>query len=374
MTAMAVLLACAGLLIYSYALFPFLLALISRRVPETPTDPSEWPRVSVVLSVFNEEKHIAARLANFVALDYPADRLEFLVGSDGSTDGTEVILASCADKRLHFERMPSRGGKPRVLNYLVRQAKNELLVFTDANTMFATDALKKLVRHFSDPMIGGVCGRLILEGNSSETDENAYWRLETFLKTRESRLDSCLGANGGIYAIRRRLWPGIPDNAFVDDFVIGMRVRESGSRVIYDAEAVALEDMPEKVSAEFGRRVRIGAGGFQALVLCWRSLLPWRGAYTWAFWSHKVLRWFGPFFMLGAIIANVMMPWSGLSGTVLSLQLLFYALAVAGALRLGRNSLLSVPHYFVAMNYALLLGFFRFVTGRQRAAWQRTIR
>jgi cellulose synthase/poly-beta-1,6-N-acetylglucosamine synthase-like glycosyltransferase len=326
------------------------------------------------VSVYNEEKHIAARLANLTALDYPADRVEFLIGSDGSTDATEAILCRCAEPRLRFESMPSRGGKPRVLNRLVGLAQNELLVFTDANTLFSADALKKLARHFSSPAIGGVCGKLLLEGNSSETDEGLYWRMETFLKVRESRLDSCLGANGGIYAIRRQLWPRISDRVFVDDFVIAMRVRESGSRVIYDAEAVAVEDMPEMVSAEFGRRVRIGAGGFQALMLCWRSLLPWRGIYTWAFWSHKVLRWFGPFFMLGAIVANVLLPANGLWGATLAGQLLFYALAIVGATRLGRGAIFSVPHYFVAMNVALLCGFLRFTTGTQRAAWQRTSR
>ena len=373
MIADLVLVVCAGALIYSYVIYPMLLAMVTRRVPTAPRDPQEWPTVTILVSVYNERKHIAARLANFLALDYPSERVQFLVGSDGSTDETEDILSSCVDPRLRFERMPARGGKPRVLNRLVSLAGNELLVFTDANTMFAADALKKLARHFQNPAIGGVCGRLQLEGKS-ETDEGLYWRLETFLKTRESRLDSCLGANGGIYAIRRTMWPGLPNNAFADDFVIGMRVRENGSRVIYDPDAVAVEDMPEKVSAEFARRVRIGAGGYQSLVLCWRSLLPWRGMYTWAFWSHKVLRWLGPFFMVGALVANVLMPSGAWRSAILAVQLLFYALAAIGATSLGRSTVFTVPQYFLAMNYALLMGFFRFLTGRQRAAWQRTTR
>jgi cellulose synthase/poly-beta-1,6-N-acetylglucosamine synthase-like glycosyltransferase len=365
---------CVGAVLYSYLVFPLLLALVPKRATSTPKDPEEWPTVAVLLSVFNEEKHIGARLANFFSIDYPANRLEFLVGSDGSTDATDAILARCDDPRLRYERLSSRGGKPRVLNRLVGLTQHQILVFTDANTMFAADALKRLVRHFSDPAIGGVCGKLLLEGNESETDESIYWRLETYLKTRESALDSCLGANGGIYAIRRALWPGIPNSTFADDFVIGMRIRENGSRVIYDPEAVAVEDMPEKVSAEFARRVRIGAGGYQALFLCWRSLLPWRGLYTWAFWSHKVLRWFGPFFMLGAIVANVFMLSSPLAIALLCMQVLFYGLAFVGAIKPGRVAIFSVPHYFVAMNYALFLGFGRFVTGRQRAAWKRTAR
>lgn len=374
MTAGMAFLLCTGALIYSYLGYPLLLALIVPRRTMPRRDPTEWPTVTILLSVFNEEKHLAARLDNFSRLDYPADRLEIIIGSDSSTDGTDAILARCKDARVRFERMPSRGGKPRVLNRIAMLARNDLLVFTDANTLFAPDALKKLTRHFPDLTIGGVCGRLVFEGTDAQTDEGVYWRLETFLKERESRLDSCLGANGGIYAIRRRLWPGIPDNTLVDDLVIGMLVREQGTRVIYDSEAVAVEDLPTEVQEEFMRRIRIGAGGFQALALCWRSLLPWRGAYTWAFWSHKVLRWFGPFFLLGAIAANLMMPWNPLSLAALSLQLLFYLLAGLGAIVPGRKLIFSAPHYFVLINIALLLGFFRFLTGRQAAAWQRTAR
>ena len=196
------------------------------------------------------------------------------------------------------------------------------------------------------------------------------------LKKRESAVDSCLGANGAIYAIRRTAWPGIPDNTFIDDFVIAMRVRESGLRVIYDTEAVATEELPESVAQEMTRRIRIGAGDFQSLTLCWRSLLPWRGLYVWSFWSHKVLRWVTPFLMVTALISNAFIAGAHpvLAATMV-LQLAFYALAVLGAIVRGRKiTLFSAPHYFVTINLALLLGFFRFVTGTQQAAWKRTAR
>ncbi|MFM2081798.1 MAG: Poly-beta,6-N-acetyl-D-glucosamine synthase [Verrucomicrobiota bacterium] len=372
--ATAIFFICAGAVVYSYAGFPVLLALFTPRRVAPPVEPRAWPTVTILLSVFNEEKHVAARLKNFFELDYPADKLDIIVGSDGSEDGTDAILAACTDARLRFERVTPRGGKPRVLNRIAAMAQGELLVFTDANTFFERDALKKLARHFSDLDIGGVCGRLVFVGPEAETDEGAYWKLETFLKTRESHMDSCLGANGGIYAIRRRLWPTIPDNTFVDDFVIGMRVREQGGRVVYDPEAVATEDLPVKVSAELTRRIRIGAGGFQALGLCWRSLLLWRGAYAWAFWSHKVLRWFGPFFLLGALAANFFLPVTWWAVTLLGLQIIFYTLAGIGAVRREKKFIFSAPHYFVVINVALLLGFFRFVTRTQRAAWRRTTR
>ena len=154
-----------------------------------------------------------------------------------------------------------------------------------------------------------------------------------------------------------------------------MRVREGGHRVIYDTEAVATEEMPQSVGHEMTRRIRIGAGDFQALFLCWRSLLPWRGLYSIAFWSHKVLRWFAPFLMITATISNVALLPQPVFVALLVLQVAFYSLALLGAFIHGRKIVLfSAPYYFVTINFALLLGFFRFVTGTQQAAWKRTAR
>jgi cellulose synthase/poly-beta-1,6-N-acetylglucosamine synthase-like glycosyltransferase len=365
----------AGVIIYSYAIYPLLLALVPSRHHEKTGEPAEWPSVSVLISVYNEEKHITNRIDNLLALDYPADKLEIIIGSDGSTDRTNDLVGKFADPCAKLHAFKERGGKPSVLNRLIPQAHGELLVFSDANAMFAPNALRKLVRHFGDPRIGGVCGRLVLHGDNSETDEGPYWKLETYLKTHESALDSCLGANGAIYAIRKSSWPGIPDNTFVDDFVIGMRVRERGDRVIYDTEAVATEELPQSVGHEMTRRIRIGAGDFQALFLCWRSLLPWHGVYVWSFWSHKVLRWVAPFFMIAALGANVALLPDPVFAVLLALQLTFYLLAIIGSIMRRRKFVLfSAPHYFVVINLSLLLGFFRFITGTQQAAWKRTAR
>ncbi|MBM3862213.1 MAG: glycosyltransferase family 2 protein [Verrucomicrobia bacterium] len=369
---------CGGLLVYTYGAYPLALALLVPVVRKLRrahrTEEQHYPSVSVLLSAYNEEKHITDRLANILAQDYPNTKLQVLVGSDGSTDATDSCVRACPDPRVCLFDFLERGGKPSVLKRLVPHATGELLVFTDANTQWQPDALKKLARHFADPRIGGVCGRLVFQGKDVRTDESPYWKLETFLKTNESALDSCLGANGAIYAIRRSAWPEIPDNTFVDDFVIGMRVREQGLRVLYDTEAVATEELPVTVGHEMTRRIRIGAGDFQALVLCWRSLLPWRGLYTWSFWSHKVLRWFGPFFMIGALVANYFLLPAPFFLVTMMLQLAFYALALLGVIVRRKFILFSAPHYFAVINLALLLGFFRYLTGTQRAAWRRTAR
>jgi biofilm PGA synthesis N-glycosyltransferase PgaC len=372
--ALVVFLVSAGAILYSYAIYPLLLALVPVRQRSIARS-SDWPSVSILISMFNEEKHITARIENLLALDYPADKLEILIGSDGSTDRTNELVRKFGDRRVKLHAFEQRGGKPSVLNRLVPQARGELLVFSDANAMFGRDVLRKLARNFADPQIGGVCGRLVLHGENRATDEGPYWKLETYLKTRESAIDSCLGANGAIYAIRKSCWPDIPDNTFVDDFVIGMRVRERGRRVIYDTEAVATEELPQSVGHEMARRIRIGAGDFQALVLCWRSLMPWRGFHSIAFWSHKVLRWFGPFFMIAALVSNFALLPHPVFLVTMILQLLFYALALLGQLTRARKVVfLSAPYYFVTINLALLFGFFRFITGTQQAAWKRTAR
>ncbi len=365
----------AGLIVYSYAIYPLLLLLVPVHRYEELAEPAEWPSVSLLISLYNEEKHITQRIENLLALDYPQDKLEILIGSDGSTDQTNELVRRFSNSRVQLREFDQRSGKPSVLNRLVPQTQGELLAFSDANALFAPDALRKLARHFRDPRIGGVCGRLVFQGIQSETDEEPYWKLETYLKTRESALDSCLGANGAIYTIRKSCWPDIPDNTFVDDFVIGMRVREQGVRVVYDREAVATEELPQSVGHEMTRRIRIGAGDFQALFLCWRSLLPWRGFHSLAFWSHKVLRWLAPFFMVSALISNIVLFPDPRFAVLLTLQLVFYALAVVGGLRRGRKIILfSAPHYFVTINLALLLGLFRFISRTQPTAWKRTAR
>ncbi len=197
----------ATAIVWSYGIYPLLLALVPTRRHEQPHDPPDWPSVSVLISVYNEEKHIVTRIENLLALDYPCDKLEILIGSDGSTDRTNELVRTFPDSQVKLHAFDQRGGKPRVLNRLVPQAHGELLVFSDANAMFGSDTLQKLARHFANPQIGGVCGKLVLHGDDSETDEGPYWKLETYLKTRESALDSCLGANGAIYAIRKSCWP-----------------------------------------------------------------------------------------------------------------------------------------------------------------------
>jgi cellulose synthase/poly-beta-1,6-N-acetylglucosamine synthase-like glycosyltransferase len=367
-----------------------MLAWLARMRPARPVRGASdaLPPVAVILSAYNEEQHIAERVRNLRQMDYSAP-WRALIGSDGSKDATVAAArtAAAGDARITVVDCSQNRGKVSVLKDLVSQAERqalpgEILVFTDANTQFAPDALRRLCEAFADPSVGGVCGRLsFVRPEGGKTEETAYWRAENWLKAKESAVDSCLGANGAIYAIRPALfWSAIPSNTIIDDFVIGMKVREQGYRMIYEPDAVAEEELPPAIQHEWKRRVRIGAGNFQALRLCRRSLSPALGVFSWIFWSHKVLRWFTPHLML----AGVALALAGAAGTQPALGRLallgYFALAVTAVLgsRLPREywlgHLARGIHYLMAMQAALFVGFLRFCRGNLEGRWQRTAR
>jgi cellulose synthase/poly-beta-1,6-N-acetylglucosamine synthase-like glycosyltransferase len=419
-----------GLLVYTWFVYPFLLWVanlgvrrgvrkaqdaereaerVDAAVADRAVDGVECPRVAVLMSAYNEAAGIRARIENLLDMDYPCGSVAILVGDDASTDGTAAAVRAVGDmdSRVRLFEFGRRRGKVAVLRDLVarlpggscptsdRGAQSppvpELLVFTDANTFFRRDTVRRLAAPFADPGVGGVCGRLVLRG---EQEEGTYWRLETWMKRQESALDSCLGANGAVYAVRRDLfWSGIPENTIVDDFVIGMKVREAGCRVLYESEAVAEEDLPE-TRDEWRRRVRIGAGDYQAMVLCRRLLSPAFGWFAWSFWSHKVLRWFTPHLLAlfaGAGVVLFFHAWSnarwGLGAmaaqdVAVAVGVLF-VLALGAAAAVGRwaraagSSWLSafrLCDHFVTMQAALFCGFLRFCSGRLQGYWQRTPR
>lgn len=334
--------------------------------------------VTLVVPAFNEEDCIGAKLDNSLSIDYLEDRFEVVVGSDGSTDRTEALVQSCPDRRVRLST-GARGGKVAVLNRCIPGATGEVVVLTDANTMIDKRAVRRLVRHFADPAVGAVCGRLKLYNRTrKEYEESAYWAYETLLKLYEGRHGAVLGANGGLYAIRRSLFTALPPGTIVDDFVIPLRILDAGYQVRYEPEAVAYEETTEDRALEFARRARIGAGDFQSLSLVPNLLRPSRGFAAYAFWSHKVLRWCAPALLAAALASNAALALrSPLYVALLAGQLFFYGLALAGAKGLLRGGLRragSAACYFVSMNLALAVGFLRYLRGSQGAAWERTAR
>ncbi len=372
----------AGLIVYTYIGYPLLIWLLATLFSRSQTPPAlltPLPRVSLLVAAYNEEADIAKRIDNALALDYPRELLDIVIASDGSSDDTCTIARKYADQGVTLYDYPERHGKPAVLNRTISRLRGDIVFLSDANSLTEPDALKKLVRWFTDPAVGVVCGKLVLvDSDTGKNVDSAYWKYETFLKRNESKLGALLGSNGAIYALRREWYPDIPDNTIVDDFVIPLRAKIlHRCKIIYETEATAFEVSPSDIGTEFKRRARIGAGDFQAIGLLHELLTPRFGWTTFAFWNHKILRWMCPFLLILALVTNIALLQYPLYAWLFVLQLLFYTLALVGNMLPAQPKVLRVLRLatmFTTMNAALLVGFFRWLLGTQRATWQRTAR
>lgn len=375
---------CTVLVAYTYFFYPFLIWALSRAFGSRAEAPPALedgclPRVSLVIAAYNEEAVIADRLRNALELDYPTDRLEILVGSDGSRDRTPAIVRQFGDRGVRLWEFTQNRGKATVLNSLVAEATGSILLMSDANTDIDRQAARRLVGWFVDPGIGAAVGRLVLtDPRTGRNVDSLYWRYETFLKRCESRLGALLGANGAIYAIRRELYVPIPPQTIVDDFVIPLLAKiKTDCSIVYDPEALAFEDSPAEVGAEFHRRCRIGAGGFQSVGMLRRLLDPRHGWAAFAFFSHKILRWNCPFFLIGAFISSFLIARQPLYRILFGAQLVLYAVSFLMLFVPARVSILRplrLTTMFTGMNAALLVGFCRWLSGRQKGTWRRTVR
>jgi cellulose synthase/poly-beta-1,6-N-acetylglucosamine synthase-like glycosyltransferase len=365
------------LLVYSYALYPVLLSFFARMFGRPArTDEAFFPSVGVVVPVYNEEAVVRQKVENILAMDYPAGKLGVWVGSDCSTDATHGIVKGMSNPRVHLWIADNRGGKTEVINRLAPQVDAEVLLFTDANTMHRPDSLKKMVRWYADPAVGGVGGHIDHVHARREIEEVLYRSFESRQKGLESRLHSTISAFGGFYSVRRELFVPIQYNAYSnDDVLIPMNVIRRGYRMIFDAGALSEEETTENIRHEFSRRVRIGAGNFQAFFWLLDFLNPLKGWPWFCYVSHKVTRWFSPFFILLAIVSGFLLV---CAHGPLVYHGLFYAGCAAIAFAL---SYLVFPmpfvrplYYFISMNAALFVGLFRFLGGIRSAAWSRTER
>jgi len=371
---------CWALIIYSYVVFPVLLASIAGKVksPLVDKEVSPYlPKVAMIVAAYNEESVLEAKLQNTWELNYPAELFEIVVGSDGSGDRTAEILNNCQDSRLKAFAFTERRGKISVLNDIVSKTDADILVMSDANTMFSPDAVRHLVAHFQDPKVGCVSGEMCLEQDGGPSGEGLYWKYEVWIKKNESRLGFLIGCNGGIFALPRALYEPLPASVIVEDFVLSMRILEQGYQVRFEPAARGTEPPCPTARAEMIRKIRIGAGSFQALRLTAPLLSPRFGLRSFAFWGHKVFRWFVPVFIVLSLIANVFLLSITFFQLTLAAQLLAIVVAVL-AYRLNLGGIIGKfcrpLSYFYVMNYALLCGLFRFLFGTQKVTWDRASR
>ena len=373
---------CLFAILYTYfGYYIILMLLAGLKAKNRKLDEEHIPFVSIVVSAHNEDKVLPGKIENFKNLDYPKNRIEFLIGSDSSTDGTNDILNNARNSFIRFYPFQVRRGKAAVLNDLLNQVKGDIVVFSDANTIYKPDAIKRLVRHFVEPAVGGVCGRLHLESqheNIGGKGEKLYWDYENHIKKIESCIRTVFGANGAIYAIRKQLYKPLPtDIVIMDDFLIAMRIVEMGYDVVFEEQAVGYEAAALSEKGEFVRKVRIGAANFNSLQYIKPLLNPKRGFVSFGLWSHKIFRWFAPFLMIMLILSNLALAESSFYTILLIIQGLFYVIALIGwiiSLSSRKVILFSYFYYFFLMNLGLLIGFFKFVLGTQKPAWSRTDR
>jgi len=366
-------------LFYAYGGFALLVGLVGlvqrRGVRKLPITPS----VSLIIAAYNEEKVIAERLDNALAMDYPRDRLQILVASDGSTDGTDDIVASYASRGVLLLSLPRRG-KIRTLNAAVARATGKILVFTDANIMCRADTLRALVANFADASVGGVAGHttytLDPASESSSYGERLYWRYDTWLKKLESQTGSIVSAHGGLYAIRRVLFRPIPDGAVTDDFAISTLVVALGYRLVFEPEALATEVAVPEAQREFRRRVRLMTRGLRGVFLRRRLLNPRKyGFYSIVLASHKLARRLVPVSLAILGVASLA-AWSHgpLYQAAVLAQAFFYGMASVGYLlrrsRMGRLRLLYIPFYYCMANVACSVAWVHALRGRRIEVWQ----
>ena len=370
----------AALLLHTYALYPLSLPILQgffgrRRRSETP----RRHKVSLILAAYNEEKVIEEKIRNCFELEFPREDLEIIIGSDGSEDRTEAIVAKYAPEIKLFS-FKQRSGKSAVLNQLVSRAEGDIVVFCDANTMLLKNALRKLLAPFDNPDVGCVCGRLILHdaGRSAlGIGESIYWNLESEIKKLEGHLGIVIGANGGIYAIRKDLFASIPtDRKVMDDFFTTTRVLIAGKDAVYEPQAIGSEETSLDTYGEFHRKLRISQANFNLLHRYLPLLNPLRPMVAYGFFSHKLLRWFAPLVLLFILAANISLATtSAFYAGLLGLQVFFYVCAALGYLGNGRTrryKFLLIPFYFVSMNAALLIGLFKSLfTRKDTGTWNR---
>jgi cellulose synthase/poly-beta-1,6-N-acetylglucosamine synthase-like glycosyltransferase len=363
----------AGLLLYAYAGYPLLLWLIVRLRGERPVrHGTDLPSVTFVISAYNEAAVIGAKLDNALGLDYPRDRLQVVVISDASNDGTDEIVLRYAERGVRLERQPERRGKTAGINRVIPKVAGEVVVFSDANAMYAPDALRMLVRNFSDPQVGCVTGeaRYTEEGQSAaDAGERAYWTYEIQVKRLETAVGSMVGGDGAIYAIRKELWQQLPENA-INDFLNPLQIVAKGWRAVYEPLAVCFEETAGGVRSEYRRRIRIVSRSWRAVFQAPAVLNPFRvGFFTVSVISHKILRWLSGLFGLTAVVSASVILVDAPAALRVEVAVAAVVLSVVALLYPPARRVAAFGIYFAVITLASVVGLIKGTIGSVSGTW-----
>ncbi|MEE9334092.1 MAG: glycosyltransferase family 2 protein [Granulosicoccaceae bacterium] len=365
--------------IYTYAVFPIVMHFLARCRPVLkPSAPSDWPSVSIVIALHNEEHNLYKKYNGLKLLDYPQERLEFVLVSDGSTDGTWPALQqiASADSRIVAHHYDQAAGKPSALNVALKKATGKIIVFMDARQSVSANAVKTLVSYLQDPKIGAVSGELVLgspdtDGANDAANVGLYWLYEKWIRENESRWYSTTGATGALYAIRKSDYLPHAADVLLDDFDTPVKLLKQGKRTVFASEAKVYDVAEASSSIEFKRKVRTLAGNFQSFSRqSWLFNLAINPVW-WQFLSHKVFRLLVPYAMVIAFLASVLGGGLFLN-TMLVLQCLFYGLGIISFLTKSRNSVLNFIKVFLQLNAAAVLGAYRFITAQASVRWKQS--
>ena len=367
----------AAALFYTYAAYPGLVTLVSVLRPRRLKRGDCQPTVSVIITAYNEERDIAAKLENTLAIDYPKELLEIIVASDCSSDRTDEIVKEFASRGVQLYRQPQRLGKTTAQNAAVERARGEILLFSDATTMYQPNVLRAMMPNFADPSVGCVAGRLIYIDPSGSTIGHgnvSYWNYETFVKKHESRACSLIGASGCMYAVRRSAYLPLYPEAH-GDFLIATKMVQQGLRTVFEPDAVCTEETNQRVDNELRMRVRVITQTFNDL---WRHramLNPFRsGFFAVQLFSHKVMRYLVPLFLVVTFATSAALVTTTLFYRLaFAIQVIGYVCAALSAAleRVGiRSRMLALPQYFVLANLASVLALYKLIRGERYARWE----
>lgn len=361
----------AGTLLYTFFGYPALIAWLARRRPRPVQQAPITPTVTMLIPAYNEAAVIAAKIENSLSLDYPADRRRVVIVADGSTDETAAIARRYVDQGVQVHFQPERRGKIAAVNRVMPLLTDEIVVMSDANAMLDAGTLRAITRNFADPDVTAVAGeKRVLSGG-----EGLYWRYESFLKRCDSAVSSVMGAAGELFAIRRTHYLPPEADAIIEDFLLSMRLVARGERVVYEPDAIAREEANSSLHADWQRRTRIAAGGFQSIARLPMLLHPRAGMIGWQYVSHRVLRWAVTPLLLPLLFVLNWTLWKRPFYRLLAIgQSLFYGLALWGYRRADRGHTNGLPYtifYFCFTNLAALAGLRRYLAGKQPVTWEK---